>query len=104
GSRFSRNDFVGNTFDVTTNGRHVRSTFAGNHWDAYRGYDLDGDGAGDVPHRPVRLFALAVERAPVATILLRSFVVTLLDWTELLLPSLTPENLLDPAPAMRPVA
>jgi len=104
GSSFRANDFLGNTFDVTTNSRRVRSSFRGNHWDAYRGFDLDGDGAGDLPHRPVRLFALVVERAPVTTILLRSFFVTFLDWTEALIPSLTPENLLDPAPAMRPVA
>jgi nitrous oxidase accessory protein len=103
GSSFRANDFVGNTFDVTTNSRRVRSSFRGNHWDAYRGFDLDDDGAGDLPHRPVRLFALVVERAPVTTILLRSFFVTFLDWTEALIPSLTPVNLIDPAPSMRPV-
>lgn len=103
GSVFRRNDFVGNTFDVTTNSRRVRSTFSGNHWDEYHGYDRDGDGVGDVAHRPVRLFALVVERAPVTTILLRSFFATLLDWTEYVLPSVTPRNLVDPAPAMRPV-
>lgn len=103
GSVFRRNDFVGNTFDVTTNSRRVRSEFVGNHWDEYAGYDRDGDGVGDVVHRPVRLFALVVERAPVTTILLRSFFATLLDWTEYVLPSLTPKNLVDPAPAMRPI-
>jgi len=104
GSRFAGNDFVANTFDVTTNGRRVRSSFLGNHWDRYRGYDLDADGTGDLPFRPVRLFAILVERAPVTTILLRSFFVTFLDWTEALIPSLTPENLIDPAPAMTSVA
>lgn len=103
-SSFRDNDFVANTFDVTTNGRHVRSVFEGNHWDRYRGYDLDGDGVGDVPFRPVRLFAIVVERAPVTTILLRSFFVTFLDWTEALIPALTPDNLVDPAPAMASVA
>ena len=100
-TRFTDNNFVGNTFDVTTNSRRVRSTFAGNHWDGYRGYDLDGDGTGDIPHRPVRLFALIAERTPVATILLRSFFATLLDWTEHVVPSLTPDNLIDEEPSMR---
>jgi len=45
-----------------------------------------------------------VEATPEATVLLRSFFATLLDWTERLVPSLTPENLVDPAPAMRRVA
>lgn len=100
-TRFAENNFVGNTFDVTTNSRRVRSTFSGNHWDDYGGYDLDGDGIGDLPHRPVRLFSLIAERTPVATVLLRSFFVTLLDWTEHLVPSLTPDNLIDEEPAMR---
>ncbi|MDT8436810.1 MAG: nitrous oxide reductase family maturation protein NosD [Gemmatimonadota bacterium] len=101
-SEFTQNNFIDNTFDVTTNSRRVYSTFRANHWDAYRGYDLEDDGTGDVEHRPVRLFALIVERTPEVTILLRGFLPTLLDWTERLVPSLTPENLVDPAPAMRP--
>ena len=100
-TRFVGNNFEGNTFDVTTNSRRVRSSFEGNHWDGYGGYDLDGDGVGDVPHRPVRLFALIAERSPVTTVLLRSFFVTLLDWTERVVPSLTPDNLVDERPAMR---
>lgn len=104
GSVFSRNNFVDNTFDVTTNSRRVHSAFRANYWDGYRGYDLGRDGTGDVEHRPVRLFALVVESTPEATVLLRSFFATLLDWTERLVPSLTPGNLVDPAPAMRRVA
>jgi len=100
-TEFLNNNFVGNTFDVTTNSRRVRSSFEGNHWDGYEGYDLDGDGIGDLPHRPVRLFAMIAERTPVTTVLLRSFFVTLLDWTERVVPSLTPDNLIDNQPAMR---
>jgi len=104
GSVFARNNFVDNSFDVTTNSRRVHSAFRANYWDGYRGYDLGRDGTGDVEHRPVRLFALVVEATPEATVLLRSFFATLLDWTERLVPSLTPENLVDPAPSMRRVA
>jgi len=100
-TKFVNNNFLGNTFDVTTNSRRVRSSFEGNHWDGYRGYDLDGDGVGDLPHHPVRLFALIAERTPVTIVLLRSFFVTLLDWTERVVPSLTPDNLIDERPAMR---
>lgn len=104
GTVFARNNFVDNTFDVTTNSRRVHSAFRANYWDAYRGYDLGRDGTGDVEYRPVRLFALVVEATPEATVLLRSFFATLLDGTERLVPSLTPENLVDPAPSMRRVA
>lgn len=102
--RFEQNDFVGNTFDVATNSRSPSTTFAGNFWDDYRGYDLDRDGTGDVPHRPVRLFSMIVERQPASLVLLRSTFTTLLDAAERVLPSLTPDALVDARPAMKPIA
>ena len=101
--RFERNDFFGNTFDVATNSRSPSTTFAGNFWDDYRGYDLDHDGTGDVPHRPVRLFSMIVERQPASLVLLRSTFTTLLDAAERVLPSLTPDALMDERPAMKPL-
>jgi nitrous oxidase accessory protein len=65
------------------------------------GYDLDRDGIGDVPFRPVRLFSLLVERYPATLALLRSLLVDLLDAAERVIPSLTPEELMDASPAMR---
>lgn len=99
--RFEHNDFLGNSFDVTSNSRTPTTTFAGNYWDAYRGYDLDRNGVGDVPHRPVRLFALLVEHHQPALILMRSPFADLLDGAERMIPSLTPETLVDSTPAMR---
>lgn len=97
---FTHNNFLGNTFDVTTNSRQSFSTFRENYWDAYEGYDLDRDGYGDVPFRPVRLFSLLVERNQPALILLRSLFVDLLDAAERVIPSLTPETLVDERPVM----
>jgi nitrous oxidase accessory protein len=99
--RFEHNDFLGNSFDVATNSRSPSTTFAGNYWDGYRGYDLDRNGVGDVPHRPVRLFSLLVEHHQPALILMRSAFADLLDGAERILPSLTPETLVDSTPAMR---
>jgi nitrous oxidase accessory protein len=98
---FARNSFIGNTFDVSTNSRQTTSAFRDNFWDAYRGYDLNRDGVGDVPFRPVRLFSLLVERNEPTLILLRSPIVAVLDVAERVLPSLTPEMLSDPTPRMR---
>jgi nitrous oxidase accessory protein len=99
--RFEANSFEANTFDVATNGRQHTSVFHGNWWDAYRGYDLDRDGTGDVPFRPVRLFAYLVERYPPALVVNRSLFVGLLDAAERVLPVLSPEALTDQAPLMR---
>lgn len=95
------NDFAGNTFDVSTNGEAKGTTFSGNWFDGYRGHDLDRNGVGDVPHRPVRLFSVVVERNAPALILLRSVFVQMLDAAERLIPALTPETLIDTRPAMR---
>ena len=99
--RFTRNNFVGNTFDISSNNSEHTTTFAGNFWDSYEGYDLDHNGFGDVPYRPVRLFSMIVAQNSPAIILLRSPFVHLLDTAERLLPILTPEFLVDSAPAMR---
>jgi nitrous oxidase accessory protein len=101
--RFERNNFAGNSFDIATNSRSPSTTFAGNYWDDYRGYDLDRDGTGDVPHHPVRLFSVIVEQRPASLILMRSTFTTLLDAAERVIPSLTPETLVDRTPSMRPV-
>lgn len=101
-NHFTENRFSGNAFDVTTNSRSANSTFEGNWWDAYTGYDLDRDGVGDTPFYPVRLFAMVVEQHPPALLLLRSPLVAILDAAERVLPVLTPEALVDRRPLMRP--
>jgi nitrous oxidase accessory protein len=100
GNRFEGNAFAGNSFDVGTNSKSNYSTFAGNWWDRYRGYDLDRDGRGDTGFRPVRLFGMIVTRHEAATVLLRSAFVDLLDQAERVLPVFTPETLVDTAPLM----
>ena len=97
------NNFMGNTFDVGTNGSLVLNTFNSNYWDKYEGYDLNKDKLGDIPYRPVSMYALIIERNPPAMILFRSLMSSLLDKTERILPSLTPENLKDDYPLMKPL-
>jgi nitrous oxidase accessory protein len=97
-----RNRFEGNTFDVATNSRASSpSTFSENYWDDYAGYDLDHDGYGDVPFRPVRLFSVLVDQNEPLLILLRSPLLDLLDVAERVVPVLTPERLTDSRPLMR---
>ncbi|HEY2897145.1 MAG TPA: NosD domain-containing protein, partial [Gemmatimonadaceae bacterium] len=100
-ARFTGNDFAGNTFDVATNSRSSSSTFRGNYWSAYDGYDRNHDGTGDVPYSPVRLASVIVAQTEPALILLRSNFLYLLDAAERVIPALTPETLVDSTPAMR---
>lgn len=95
------NNFIGNTFDVSTNGSLVLNSFNSNYWDKYDGYDLDKDKIGDVPYRPVSMYSMIVEKNPPAMLLFRSFITSLLDKTEKVIPSLTPEGLKDNSPMMK---
>lgn len=97
----SKNNFNGNTFDVATNGETQLNSFNNNYWDKYEGYDLNKDGVGDIPYRPVSLFSMIVEQLPPGLLLMRSFMVYLLDKAEKIIPSLTPSQLLDDLPEMR---
>ena len=99
---FEANNFIGNTFDISTNGSVVLNTLTQNYWDKYEGYDLDKDRIGDIPFRPISLFSVIVEKIPAAVILWRSFLVSLLDRMEKVIPSITPENMIDLSPKMTP--
>lgn len=99
--RVENNKFIGNTFDVATNGNLVLNKFYNNYWDKYLGYDLNRDGMGDVPYRPVSLFSMIAERLPCSLILFRSFLVDLMERIEKAMPALTPVDLADPAPLMK---
>jgi len=96
-----KNNFIGNTFDVGTNGSLVLNRFNNNYWDKYEGYDLNRDNVGDVPYRPVSMYSMIVEQNPPAMILFHSFIVSLMDKSEKVIPSLTPENLKDEHPLMK---
>lgn len=100
-NRFEQNNFIGNSFDIGTNGTLVLNTFTENYWDKYEGYDLNRDGRGDIPYHPVTLYSVLIEQNPTTLLLFRSFIVTVLDKAEKAIPSLTPELLRDERPVMK---
>lgn len=100
-NEFTRNDFIGNTFDASTNTELSFNDFKQNYWSRYSGYDLNHDGIGDVPFRPVRLSSVILDRTDSAFIVLNSFLLTLLDEIERALPGLIPERLKDESPMMK---
>jgi len=101
-NNFYQNNFYGNSFDIATNGTMMLNKFYNNYWDKYEGYDRNKDGVGDVPYHPVSMYSMIVEQNPNSLILLRSFMVSLLDKAEKAIPSLTPENLTDDKPMIKP--
>lgn len=100
-NRLAGNNFLRNTFDIATNGSLVLNDFTGNYWDKYEGYDRNRDGIGDVPYHPVSLYSMLVEQNENSLMLMRSFMIALLDKAEKAIPSLTPANLNDGSPLMK---
>jgi len=104
----SRNTFVDNTFrsnqtQVTVEGRGTARGVAwlGNYFDDYQGYDLDGDGIGDVAYELRDLSETLVSRHPELAFFRGTIAFELLDVAARVFPLLQPETLLtDPSPRM----
>ncbi len=97
------NNFISNTFDVSTNTSFNPNKIEKNYWSSYRGFDLDGDGFGEIPYRPVKLFSYMVENNPATIVLLRSFFVRILEVVEEMIPAITPVEIYDPKPRIKKV-
>lgn len=99
----NENNFIGNSFDIATNGSLSINNFNGNYWDKYEGYDLDKNHIGDIPFSPVSMYGVIVERMPYTILLYRSLMVYLLDRSEKVLPGITSEQIKDKQPLMHAV-
>ncbi len=102
-NEFAHNNFIGNSFDLITNSAQSTNNYHHNYWDQYTGYDLDKDGLGDVPHRPVKLFSYLIGKVPESIILMRSFFIDMLNIAEKVTPIFTPQSLMDEQPFMKQI-
>ena len=98
---FKGNNFLYNSFDISYNSKLNDNVFEGNFWSSYTGYDLDKNGIGDVPYRPVKLFSYVVNRTPETIVLLRSLFMDIIDFSERVSPVFTPDKLKDAKPLMK---
>jgi nitrous oxidase accessory protein len=104
-SSFTGNDFVANATAVSVEGRgDERSlTWDGNYWSDYDGYDLDGDGRGDVAFELRSFEGDLVDRAPPIAFFRGTTALAAADAVTRLIPMYAPRSLLvDGAPRMRP--
>lgn len=100
-NNLTHNDFIGNSFDVAVQTAGSDNKFDGNFWSDYAGYDLDKNGIGDMPYRPMKLFSYVVSKTPESLVLLRSLFVDILNFSEKVSPIFTPENVVDNAPLLK---
>ncbi len=102
-NKFINNNFLYNSFDISYNSNLNDNEFNENYWSDYTGYDLDKNGIGDVPYRPVKLFSYIVNRTPETIVLLRSLFMDIIDFSEKVSPVFTPDKLLDYKPLMKKI-
>ena len=102
-NKFKKNNFISNAFDVSYNGKINDNEFDQNYWSEYTGYDLDKNGIGDVPFRPVKLFSYIANQTPETIVLLRSLFVDIINFSEKVSPVFTPGDLLDNNPLMKEI-
>jgi nitrous oxidase accessory protein len=100
---FTHNDFRQNASlaDVEGGGDALSTTFRRNHFSDYVGYDLDGDGVGDVAYQVKRLSSDLVDAHPALTLFQGTVALDLIDAIASAIPVFANHLLLeDPEPAM----
>jgi nitrous oxidase accessory protein len=100
-NEITQNNFLYNSLDLIVNTKLQDNRFYANYWSAYSGYDLDKNGVGDIPHYPVKLFSYILNEAPEAIVLMRSFFVDIINFSEKVSPVFTPKEVMDSEPAMQ---
>jgi nitrous oxidase accessory protein len=102
-NHFTGNTLRGNAVQVALDGGGDASAaeWRGNYYDDYLGYDLDGDGTGDIPHEERSLGAQWTTRAPALALFRGTPALALVEWLGGAVPLFRPMTLLsDPEPRM----
>jgi nitrous oxidase accessory protein len=100
---FRQNGFADNQTHVSVEGGGdaMRVTWDGNYFDDYAGYDLDGDGLGDVPYELRSVGGQLTDRYPPLAFFHGAPALDMADAVTRLVPLYQPKPLLvDPRPAM----
>ncbi|GBE30575.1 MAG TPA: nitrous oxide reductase family maturation protein NosD [Bacteroidetes bacterium] len=104
---FEENNFVNNLsellLDVTDRETAWSGQERGNHWSSYTGYDLDGDGIGDVPFDIQNVFQVMEGSVPEVRFYLLSPAAAILEIAERTMPILKFGGAVDDKPIIRPV-
>jgi nitrous oxidase accessory protein len=105
---FVENNFVENLSPLQLIGKRSDTRWQeggrGNYWSDYRGYDLDGDGVGDVAHKVQNVFEYLEGNYPRLRLYLSSPAAQALAASEQTFPIIKGSPEKDGAPLMKPIA
>jgi nitrous oxidase accessory protein len=99
---FRGNTIAGNAVSAALPTGRSENRWDGNYWSDYRGYDLDGNERGDVPHQAGSVFAYLTENMPPARLFLLSPAIQALEFAERTFPIVNVPNVTDPSPSTKP--
>lgn len=105
---FVENNFIDNLQQVAMiagrvgEGNRFFEEGRGNYWNDYRGFDLDRDGIGDVPHKTGDPFTYLMAKAPVVRLFLNSPAAKALEFSEKMFPLIDIPKVEDRYPLAEP--
>lgn len=100
------NDFIRNRTQVkyvATRAQEWSYKGRGNYWSDYLGYDMNGDGIGELPYEPNDGIDRVLWKYPMAKILMHSPAIETLHWVQRQFPVLRPPGVMDSFPLIRPL-
>ena len=97
GNEFTANRLTSNMTEVAVfgGGSAKRNSWDGNFWDSYEGFDRDGDGVGDTPHRVLGYAGRVWMDVPNTRFFKGAPVLEVLDFLDRLAPFSEPELMLE---------
>ncbi|AEG59795.1 NosD domain-containing protein [Desulforamulus ruminis] len=105
---FVENNFMDNLQQVAMitgrvgDGNRFYAQGKGNYWHDYRGFDLDRDGIGDIPHKTGDPFTYLMAKSPAVRLFLNSPAATALEFSERMFPVIDIPKVEDRYPLSKP--
>lgn len=104
GNEFTNNNFVENLSPLQLVGSYTNTRWQQNYWSDYGGYDLDGNGTGDVAHKVQNVFEYLEGNYPRLRLYLSSPAAQALATAERTFPVIKGSSLSDAAPRSKAVS
>jgi nitrous oxidase accessory protein len=106
GATIENNSFWenGEQVSIAGGGTLGKSVWRGNYWSDYAGFDMDGDGIGNVPYRAERYFEGMLDREPYLRMLIYSPAAQAIEFAATAFPIVRPvPKFTDEAPRIEPL-
>jgi len=102
-NRIEGNSFINNGVQVRFISTKKREEWAGNYWSDYLGWDMNGDGIGDVPYESGSYVDYILWRYPLSKFLFTSPALQTITFLEKQFPVFEASKVVDPEPLMEPL-